>query len=230
MSKKLVLAVIVGVVLLIAVPRPVAAQDGCGLLSLLIGCDYDQRALQAEREHNQAMLQINAQATATALGAQHQAQQLEYQRWLASEQAQQELQRIAAKERVSQAEIQARLEQMRAQERMNAVNATTSFNVAALQSDAMIAVADARAAAARDQQVTAFVMLVTALVVAGALIYAASQYRRVAEAQAHPYLLPADDWQRRAVALLEQKRVPYLLRQQQLLAQIDGEWVQVEKD
>lgn len=228
--RRLSFLVVVIVIVFISLPRPVLAQDGCGLFSLLTGCDYDQRALQAEREHNQAMQQISAQATATALGAQHQAQQLEYQRWLASEQAQQELERIAARERVNMAEIQARMEQMRAGERMNAVNATTSFNVAALQTDAMIAVAASRAEEARAGQAAATLIALAVLAAAGTIAYAANQYRRATEARAQPHLLPADDWQRRAVVVLEQRGVPWRLRDRRLLAQIDGEWVIVQDD
>lgn len=170
-------------------PRPVAAQDGCGLWGLIAGCTQDQQALQAEREHQQVQAQMDAQAQAAAQAAQQQAQQLEYQRWLASEQAQQELTRIAARERVDMAQIQAQLEQMYAQERINAVNATTSFNVAALQSEAMIAVAASRAEAARAEQATAALMALAVLAIAGALAYAAWQYRRASEKRAQPLLL-----------------------------------------
>lgn len=225
--------VIVAVVLaavVIFTPRPAAAQDGCGLWGLIAGCTYQQDALNAQRQNDLQQAQLAAQAAAAAQQAQQQAQQLEYQRWLASEQAQQQLAAIASRERVSMAQIQAQLEQMRANERMNAVSATTSFNVAALQSDAMIAVSRARADEARAQQVTAAVVVLAVFALAGALAYAAWQYRRAAEARAQTYLLVADDWQRRAVALLEQKHVPWLLRDQRLLAQIEGQWVVVEED
>ena len=224
-----IVAVTLAAVVLLT-PRPVAAQDGCGLLGMIVGCTYQQDALEAQRQHDLQQAQLAAQSAAVAQQAQQQAQQLEYQRWLASEQAQQQLAAIAARERVSMAQIQAQLEQMRSQERINAVNATTSFNVAALQGDAMIAVSRARADEARAQQVTAAVVVLAVLALAGALAYAAWQYRRAAEARAQTYLLAADDWQRRAVALLEQRGVPWLLRDRRLLAQIEGQWVIVEDD
>ena len=207
----MIVAVTLAAVVLLT-PRPASAQDGCGLLGLIVGCTYQQDALNAQRQNEMQQAQLAAQAAAAAQQAQQQAQQLEYQRWLASEQAQQQLAAIASRERIGMAQIQAQLEQMRAEERMNAVSATTSFNVAALQSDAMIAVSRARADEARAQQVTAAVVVLAVLVLAGALAYAAWQYRRAAEAQAQTYLLVDDDWQRRAVALLAQKGVPWLLR------------------
>ena len=224
-----IVAVTLAAVVLLT-PRPVAAQDGCGLLGMIVGCTYERDTQEAQRQQALQQAQIAAQATAVALQAQQQGQQLEYQRWLASEQAQQELARIAARERVDMAQIQAQLEQMHVQERINSINATTTFNVATLQSDAMIAVSRARADEARAQQVTAALVALAVLVVAGALVYAARQYRHAAEVQAQPHLLLTDPWQRRAVLLLEQKRVPWLVRDQRLLAQINGQWVIVEED
>lgn len=204
-------------------PRPVAAQDGCGLLGALFGCDYNQREQEIDNQHAQNMAQINAQATAVA-------QQLEYQRWLDSQRVQTELQQIAARERVDMAKIQAELERMYSDERTSQLAATTAFNVAALQSDAMIAAAAARAEAAQAEQVTALLLALVVLSVAGAMAFMAWQYTRLAGAYAQPLTLPADDWQRRAVAALDQKGVPWAISQNRLIAQIDGEWVRVEGD
>lgn len=231
---RLFLAALVCAALFVALqPRPAHAQDGCGLLGMIIGCNYDQQAREAERQAAQQQAELAARQQAQQLAAQQQAQQLQYQQWLASEQAQTELQRIAANERISIAQIQAQLEQMRVQERSNALSATTSFNVAALQSDAMIAVARARAAEAQAGQVmVAMVALCVILCVAAtaaATAYAAWQYRRAEEVRAAPLLLPDDDWQRRAVALLDQRGIAWQLRDRRLLAQIDGHWVRVEE-
>lgn len=214
--------------LFLVLPRPVAAQDGCGALGWLFGCDYELQATRAANENSQAMAQISAQATATALNAQQQAEQLRYQQWLASEQAQQELARIASRERVDSDRIRAELEQMYARERMASMAATTAFNVAALQSDAMVAVAASRTEAAQTNQVIALLVVVAVLAAAGSLAYVAAQYRRTVEVQAAPRLLPRDEWQRQAVALLEARGVPWQLRDQRLLAQIDGVWKVVE--
>ncbi len=211
------------VVALALLPRPVYAQDGCGLLGAVFGCDYEQDEREAERAHVATMAQIEARATATALD-------IEARQFLASQQAQTELAQIASRERVDVDRIQAELEAMYSRERMAGLQATTSFNVAALQTDAVIAVANARTREAQAQQVTALLIVVAVLAGAGAFAFAARQYRRAAEVQAVPQLLPPDDWQRRAVWMLEQRRVPWQLSGQRLLAQIDGEWVRVEKD
>lgn len=226
---KLARVLAVCAIVLLFLPRPALAQDGCGLLGALFGCSYELRAEREANDNAQAMAQIAAQATATALGAQAQADQLRYQQWLASEQARTELEQIASRERIDGAKIQAELEMMYARERMAGVQATTTFNVAALQSDAMIAVANARANEAAAQQVTAALAVLAVLAVAGALAYAAHQHRRAVEVQAQPRLLPPDVWQQRAIGLLEQRGVPWQLRESRLLACIDGEWVRVER-
>lgn len=226
---KLAVALAVCASLFFFVPRSVFAQDGCGLVqAFLVGCDYDQRERQLEREYQLQQETQAAAAAAAATRAQQQADQLRYQQWLASEQARQELERIAANERVDKERIQAELEMMYARERMAGVQATTSFNVAALQSDAMIAVASARANEAAAQQTVAVLVSLAVVAAASAIVYAARQYRRVAETQAVPRLLPSDPWQRRAVLMLEQRGVPWRLNGNQLLVHLDDEWKIVE--
>jgi hypothetical protein len=50
-----------------------------------------------------------------------------------------------------------------------------------------------------------------------------------AETAHEQQLLPPDVWQQRAIGLLEQRGVPWQLRESRLLACIDGEWVRVER-
>jgi hypothetical protein len=226
---------IVTVIVLVAwgvifLPRPVHAEDGCGLLGFVFGCRYDQRGQQIANDHAVDMAQIDAQAQAAALAAQNQAAQLETQRWLDSQKVQAQLEEVAARERVDMAKIRYELERMYSDERTSQLAATTSFNIAALQSDAMIAVARARANEAAAQQVTAALIVLAVLALAGAGGFAAWQFRRVAEVQAGARLLTGDDWQRRAVALLEQRRIPYMIQGQRLIAQIDGQAVEVRPD
>jgi hypothetical protein len=214
---KLARVLAVCAIVLLFLPRPALAQDGCGLLGALFGCSYELRAEREANDNAQAMAQIAAQATATALGAQAQADQLRYQQWLASEQARTELEQIASRERIDGAKIQAELEMMYARERMASVAATTSFNVAALQSDAMIAVASAREREAAANQVTGAFVALAVLALAGAGAFVAWQYRRAVEVQTDPRLLPPDDWQRRAVAMLEQRGIPWEMHGRDLL-------------
>ncbi len=212
------------VVALALLPRPVYAQDDCGIVrSLLVGCDLELQEREAERQHVATMAQIEARATATALD-------IEARQFLASQQAQTELAQIASRERVDVDRIQAELEAMYARERIAGLQAQTTFSIAALQTDAMIAVANARTREAQANGVIAAAVFGAVLVVAAAFAFAAWRYCRAVEVRAAVHLLPPDDWQRRAVGLLEQRGIPWQLRERRLIAQIDGEWVAVRDE
>ena len=77
-------------------------------------------------------------------------------------------------------------------------------------------------------QTVSLVVLLIMLLVSGALAYVVTQYRRVAEVRARVQLLQGgEQWQRRAVALLEERQLPYRWagkKRQEIETYIDGKW------
>lgn len=210
------------VLVLTMLPRPVLADDGCGpLYSFFFGCTYDQKERENVREHTEVIAGIEAQTRATEL-------KIQAQQFLASQEAQTQLEKIASKERVDKEKILAELEMMYAKERMDGIRATTSFNIAALQTDAMIAVANARAEEEDARNVTMLLVCVAVMAMAGAAAFAAWQYRKMVENQTRMLLDVA--WQQNAIAVLQEKGVPWQRDRGELVAYVNQNWVRVVPD
>ncbi len=124
---------------LMFVPNLVQAEDSCGFVGIILGCDQEQKAAEAQGQQQVQMQDLANQAERDAYQAQVQAQQLANENAKAAAAAQNEQQRLAFENQARMAQIEANKasDQLNAlvAERMNQTNAAATVNLAAIQAD-----------------------------------------------------------------------------------------------
>lgn len=252
MKKKLVSMVLVAIVAIVAIPRLAHAQDGCGALGFLIGCDIKlreekqkaqynldqqelvneaaaiQASLDAQKAAAQAKLEaeqaaIKVQYDKAVLDAQTEQQRIEAQMQRDSQMANLNEKRLEVDKHITELELQTR-------ERMNALNSSAMLNTVALQSDMVKDVAATEVNIARENRIAAISVFAVVLVAGAFLAFAAYQYRRGSEVKAGK-LMVLGPGERELAYRLTMKGVPWDVDQQgELVARHQGEWVVVSRN
>jgi len=202
MKRNMIILVLVGVLVAsLTAPAVLHAQDGCGILTWITGCDMQLKQAEAQgnfqlnqqnlnnaaqAEANRA--QLEAQAQANELVKQKQQADADYQAALLA--AQTDAQRITAQQQHDARVADLEGQRLVINERINAVNANTAFNITALQADTAKTISANQAVVAQNLPTTLLLVLAIVLIVCSSTIAGIWLARRPKPAPRAPLLLP----------------------------------------
>lgn len=131
---------------LAVVPNIARAEDGCGLMGYVFGCDLDQQNAAGQAQYDLNQQQLANEAEKQAYDAKVAFEQIAAERDKAAAAAATEQDRIRIQGEAEQARVRAQLESDKlnalVSERMNQVNAAATVNLAAMQADTVKHLAD----------------------------------------------------------------------------------------
>lgn len=197
---------------LMFVPSLVRAEDSCGFIGIILGCDQEQKAAEAQGNLQVQTQQLANQAEQQAYDAKVAFEQIAAEREAAAAAAATEQERVRIQGEAEQARVRAQLESDRlgalVAERMNQTNAAATVNLAALQADTVKHLADQQVVVESNRtDALLWVAIIAAVCVAG---YGAHVYNKRKEVEAKTKMLSVlGPEQRRIAADLESNGMTY---------------------
>jgi len=197
---------------LMLVPSFVRAEDSCGFISILLGCDQQQQAAEAQGALEVQKQDLANEAEQQAYNAKVAFEQLAVEREKAALAAQTETERtqIMGQVEVARARSQQESDKLNAlvSERMNQTNAQATVNLAALQADTVKHVADTQVVVESNRiDALVWVAIIAAVCATGYGVHAYNKRKTVEAKLAAFKLLPPEA--RQIAAMLENDGVTY---------------------
>lgn len=197
---------------LMFVPNLVRAEDSCGFIGIILGCDQEQKAAEAQGNLQVQQQQLANAAEQQAYDAKIAFEQIAAERDKSAAVAQTESERVRIQGEAEQARVRAQLESDKlnalVSERMNQTNAAATVNLAALQADTVKHLADTQVVVESNRTDALIWVAVIAMACAGGYGIHAYNKRKTVEAKLMAFkLLPPEA--RQIAARLESEGLTY---------------------
>lgn len=176
---------------LMFVPSLVRAEDSCGFIGIVLGCDQQQKAAEAQGALEVQKQDLANEAEQQAYNAKVAFEQIAAERDAAAAAAATEQERIRIQGEAEQARVRAQLESDKLNvlvaERMNQTNAAATVNLAALQADTVKHLADQQTVVESNRiDALVWVAIIAAVCAAG---YGVHVYNKRKEVEAKAKML-----------------------------------------